>query len=1328
MNQFLERKRQEAQMRKNQRGIPLVSNVVPISERFGIQRTGFGSDGTLQPGNVAGVNQNPPAIFHEGETRFRMPEGDAYLNAAASQAISPGFAGSRSFASGGFTPIVPGFTRPEMPVYQVKPTTPGELTPTQLANKQRYEAAKAAGLAGNAAPKPKATTTLTVVGAENYGAGRQSIIDQNKQNPTVNPPPPSAPPPQPVARNVGQVKTFLIGSLGTAGPTGVTARFERWRAEPDKAKVLNELKALGLSDTEAGNLIKTDLTAAPVQPTRGVVVNQVRPAEAAPTPAPVPVVVRGASGPEVVKPIVPPQRTRDVVVNPVRPTEPEAAVVPPPQQIGDSSTLVEGGGEKGGRGLAGMDLSGGKMYDTKEQAAVVPPPEVDTNTFANPDNLSGEVVWNGTKYVPIEEYKKAQKENLKQDSGWVWDGTNFVAKDTVEKPTQPAGADKTGGAGTTDVEDRARRMGLTTLTDIVRGGSDAALLEGRRALQATLARQGEERKALAQRQAQAGMEPNAARAEMASLVASQESEINTMAGQYATGAMQARESAAGQLAGQGLAGKQFGLSVKAFDVGTDQWERTFANASDQWKQTFAEDKKRWGQTEAWKSFEYAAQYGTPEDAAARYKEATGKNMDPDVLNDLRTTRKQGVEAGSINLESLRQNLGDQKFNSIQARINAGASQAMIERELGADTFGKTPQERAANFKGMFDASPLGQWMATFAEDKKRWGQTEAWKAFENAAQYGTPEDAAARYQEATGKPMDPDVLNDLRTSRKQGVQVGEINLKSLQNALGDQRFNSIQSRINAGASQAMVEDLFGADALGKTPEERAANYRAMFDATPLGERSWNRRLQSANMLLQTPGAENKRQAAAIYGELFPGTAINFDQLITDENQERVRKGMAQLSDYIAAGVDLTDADGNLTQAGKDLLAKDGTAANLGMNDTQISLLWKSMERNAIDDAWKGIESSDVYKGMSDQERADVKEFFKTSSLNMTDWKFEDEYQVTGEDGITKTFIGLTDAQEYAKENGGEPRPTGKRQMIPRDVGEWQPTDEEEDQSKPGEGKVEVKPGGTYYQNGSIVRNSGSKSIYVSQESQSPTPTSGAGAGAGAGGGEGDGTKLSLINRIDSSDFNPTTGTDLADLQAFFKPENRSLVPDEDYKRVVQKTAEYYINNPKSAKPAQMKDWQAVQVEIIKQREAAGSPINDLWGALMDSQWVNITSKDFLLMNKKFTEGRGAGKNYAYYTFLPRDNGFVKIGNQLYKVKVSHPNVAFDFDASSYTVTNLTNGKAYHFYAGPASETGNDTANAWKQLRRDAGLYDENNNPRPRGTPPPGLGTTLAPPT
>jgi hypothetical protein len=415
--------------------------------------------------------------------------------------------------------------------------------------------------------------------------------------------------------------------------------------------------------------------------------------------------------------------------------------------------------------------------------------------------------------------------------------------------------------------------------------------------------------------------------------------------------------------------------------------------------------------------------------------------------DQSLTRLQDVAGGNSDIDRNIANRNLRRFDTTAATdISVADQQAALQNNipdsaraaLGAEARSGVRSDRSELIGGLAEseqeralganqaAAGLAMQGMAFEEDKNRYKDSADWKSYETAIAAGDFNTAAAAYKKITGSDisMDQMKLNQtyLNSKNAQDLTAGQISINNMKNAYGDAAWTSISSMINTGASLSAVNARLAEQ--GKPPISDA-DYRSMMDATPLGERTWERNMSYAKTLLEAGGAQNITAAAGIFNQSFPGTGIDFSKLITADNAATVNQGMSQLSDLIAAGMDY--------DAAIDVMKKNGTLTMLGMSEADVEKVYRGMKVNAIDEQWGAITESDWYKNqLNDDQRKDMSTFFTAVLSGQLDYKVQKEYTVTNKDGSTSTmyFNDAAAANSYGTSNGATMVATGKSKVTP----------------------------------------------------------------------------------------------------------------------------------------------------------------------------------------------------------------------------------------------------------------------------------------------------------
>lgn len=294
-----------------------------------------------------------------------------------------------------------------------------------------------------------------------------------------------------------------------------------------------------------------------------------------------------------------------------------------------------------------------------------------------------------------------------------------------------------------------------------------------------------------------------------------------------------------------------------------------------------------------------------------------------------------------------------------------------------------------------------------------------------------------------------------RTFEELTLPGGKIDIEQMKSNFNNQQWDDIQGMIDKGLGKERINEALSGMGLQSLSD---AEYISMIDASAIGERQWGRQLSAANMLLQTPGTNNKEAAAIMYGNLFPGVDFDFSELVSMENAEIFGTGLSQMSSYVTADMNFDEA---LTA-----MQKDGTFGMLGMDDNQAAQLYNSLRVNAVDAEWKEFEGSEFYQSLTPEEQSEQKEFFKAKMLGSLDYDTLHEYNLYNQDGtVNKTIFAkdATEANKAAAKDGLIAEDTGRVQFRMASTIDTTPSTTTGAQVTPSlEGQGSDKPVGTKY--------------------------------------------------------------------------------------------------------------------------------------------------------------------------------------------------------------------------------------------------------------------------
>lgn len=360
----------------------------------------------------------------------------------------------------------------------------------------------------------------------------------------------------------------------------------------------------------------------------------------------------------------------------------------------------------------------------------------------------------------------------------------------------------------------------------------------------------------------------------------------------------------------------------------------------------------------------------------------------------------------------------------RARAEAQILRNTQEQELNATAakYGIAGMQEKAQTAGTLATQGLaGQ---QFENEKTKYGDSADWKAYETAIAAGDFKTAAEAYKRVTGNDISMEQMQTnqayLNKKQEQDIKSGELTLKDLETRVGVNQRAAISDAIGKGMSLSQIQAQF--------PDAKLtdAEFKAMYDATPLGERTFERNMSFAKTLLEMEDGSGKNTAEAtkMFNNAFPGIGIDFSKVVTQQNAKTFNQGMSQLSDLVAAGMDYN--------AAIEVMKKNGTLDMMGMDEAGIEKVYRGLKVNAIDEQWKGISESDWYKGLPAESQKDMSDFFTAVLSGKLDYNVQKEYTVTGKDGTTKTMYFNTeaDANAYGTKNGATIVATGKSKVTP----------------------------------------------------------------------------------------------------------------------------------------------------------------------------------------------------------------------------------------------------------------------------------------------------------
>ncbi len=373
---------------------------------------------------------------------------------------------------------------------------------------------------------------------------------------------------------------------------------------------------------------------------------------------------------------------------------------------------------------------------------------------------------------------------------------------------------------------------------------------------------------------------------------------------------------------------------------------------------------------------------------------------------------------AANLRVLEQQISADPYMSEQAKqaAIAGLQRDMeAKRSEVAGELAKTSMKSAEQATGQ--AISYGQQVRVFEEEAARNKDNADWKAYEAAIAAGDYDTAAKMYKSITGSDISMENMKIYRDyiNRKNEQELISGNLiitaKTIANeadrlGVDIKRLSAFADAINKGSSLEVANQVSGLNI-------SAADFVTMLNASELGERNWKRMLSAANMLLATPGAENKVAAASIYSNLFEGVNFDFSELITSERQELFTEGLSLMASYVTTNAKFEDV--------YNAMVNQGIPEMLNMGKEELAQLYNSMRVNALDQQWQEIYESDMYQSLLNsndpediQLAEDINDFYIRSSLGLIDYEVLHGYNIYDKNGTLVNVIYAKDDTEAAK--------------------------------------------------------------------------------------------------------------------------------------------------------------------------------------------------------------------------------------------------------------------------------------------------------------------------
>jgi hypothetical protein len=228
--------------------------------------------------------------------------------------------------------------------------------------------------------------------------------------------------------------------------------------------------------------------------------------------------------------------------------------------------------------------------------------------------------------------------------------------------------------------------------------------------------------------AQRGLTGSGAMGALARQRAEHEGQTADVTGQIAVEGMQAKERAAGTLAGEGLREKQFEEGIRQFSVGSDQWNKSFEESrrqfevgSEQWNESFSEQRRQYD-----KNFnEQRRQFQVGSAQWDKSFEEQIRQYDNN-FNEQRRQFSVGSDQWNESFNEQRR-LNNRAFYEQQRQFDVGSEQWEKSHEAQLNQWQKSFDEQRRQFEVGSE-----QWDKSFKEERRRYDNEDKrwWTSFD----------------------------------------------------------------------------------------------------------------------------------------------------------------------------------------------------------------------------------------------------------------------------------------------------------------------------------------------------------------------------------------------------------------------------------------------------------------------------------------------------------------------------------------------------------------------------------------------------------------------
>ncbi|MCP4651151.1 MAG: hypothetical protein GY853_13880 [PVC group bacterium] len=290
-----------------------------------------------------------------------------------------------------------------------------------------------------------------------------------------------------------------------------------------------------------------------------------------------------------------------------------------------------------------------------------------------------------------------------------------------------------------------------------------------------------------------------------------------------------------------------------------------------------------------------------------------------------------------------------------------------------------------------------QWQQQFDFAKQKYGDVEGQRIFADINAGMTFDQIQAKYPNVT-----------------------QEDYESMQNATPNSQWERAfglskeQWEKQFGLSKEQWEKQFG---FGKEQFEKTLELQR--DKFGLSKEQWeeakknydfDKKLSAINTLMAQGGKENIKEASKLFKDMF-GQDIDFSNAINEGNVQNFNDGMAQMSSYLASGMDWKTA--------KKAMEQDGTFEKLGMLKSDIKKMYQGMElqSNPIYQADKMYQDLVDNGFMTEKEKEGAMDVIMFMTNNPEGLDVGDKYVVKDENGkVQGVFETEDEANALTKKN------------------------------------------------------------------------------------------------------------------------------------------------------------------------------------------------------------------------------------------------------------------------------------------------------------------------